>query len=541
MPEPQQPVIDFLTNPASYGLPPDARIERIDTHGASVFLAGRRAFKLKRAIRFSYLDFSTVALREKSCRIELAVNRRTAPGIYLAIHKIARAADGRLSFDGSGEALDWVIEMRRFDQSLLFDRMAGDGRLTLPLMQELADVIWDFHQSLTPAETAQGAARLARVTEGNQSELEAAVADGILDATKIHRANERSQDALRSLAALLDDRARRGMIRRGHGDLHLRNICLWEGRPTLFDAIEFSEELATIDRLYDLAFLLMDLEHRGAKAFSNRVFNRYLDRGEEEEGRAALPLFMATRALIRSHVSASTARRQEQGGKAQTSRDESRRYLDLALRLLQPATPSLIAVGGLSGTGKSTLAYHLAPSLGTAPGARVLRSDVIRKRLWGVAPEARLPDEAYRPEASQAVYASLGEAVARALRAGGVVIADAVFARPEERAAIEAVARVAGVGFIGFWLEAPATLLERRIGERRGDASDATVAVLREQQHYDTGPLAWARIDTSGSLERTADRIRHDVKQALHTNGHDQDMMAGSSQAGRAGGKVAPA
>ncbi|MGH6883182.1 MAG: AAA family ATPase, partial [Hypericibacter sp.] len=288
----------------------------------------------------------------------------------------------------------------------------------------------------------------------------------------------------------------------------LRNICLWQGRPTLFDAIEFSEELATIDRLYDLAFLLMDLEHRGLRDLSIRVFNRYFDRGETEEGAAALPLFMAVRAVIRAHVAASTARRQGQGDHSEASRDQSRRYLELALRLLAPTKPVLIAIGGLSGTGKSTLAYRLAPSLGNAAGARVLRSDVVRKRLAGLAPEARLPDDAYGPEKTLAVYENLGEAAAAALRAGGIVIADAVFARPDERAAIEAVAAKAGVGFAGFWLEAALPILEARVAGRRGDASDATVAVVRRQQDYETGPMSWMRVDAGGPLDATANRLR---------------------------------
>jgi aminoglycoside phosphotransferase family enzyme/predicted kinase len=498
MPEPQQPVLDFLADPSSYGLAPDCRVERIDTHCASVFLAGERAFKLKRAIRFAYLDFSTLALREEFCRTELAINRRTAPGIYLGLHRITRETGGKLAFDGTGDLLDWVIEMRRFEQSALFDRMADEGRLTIPLMQELADIIWHFHRSLTPVHEPHGAARFAQVMTGNFGELQRAGADGILDLATIDRLRALGESALNTVAALLDRRAGAGKVRRCHGDLHLRNICLWEGRPTLFDAIEFSEELATIDLLYDLAFLLMDLEYRGARDLANRVLNRYLDRGEEEDGLAALRLFMAIRAVIRAHVSASTARRHGESAAGRSSREQSRRYLDLALRLLQPANPRLIAIGGFSGTGKSTLAYHLAPELGSAPGARVLRSDVIRKRLQGVPPETKLPPEAYRAEVTRQVYDTLMRESGQALAAGATVIADAVFSDPTERAAIERIARGASVGFTGLWLEAPAAILEARIRDRRSDASDADVAVLRRQLERPTGPMTWHRVDAAG-------------------------------------------
>jgi len=511
MPEPQQPVIDFLADPSSYGLARDHSVERIDTHCASVFLAGDRAFKLKRVIRFAYLDFSTLAQREESCRTELAINRRTAPEIYLGLHRITRDAGGRLGFDGTGEVLDWVIEMRRFDQGALFDRMADEGRLTIALMQELADIIWHFHQALDPVNEPHGAARFARVMTGNFGELQRAGADGILDLAKIDRLRALGDSALDSVATLLDRRARAGMVRRCHGDLHLRNICLWEGRPTLFDAIEFSEELATIDLLYDLAFLLMDLEYRGAGDLANRVLNRYLDRGEEEDGLAALRLFMATRAVIRAHVSASTARRHGETDAGKSSREQSRRYLDLALRLLQPASPRLIAIGGFSGTGKSTLAYHLAPELGGSPGARVLRSDVIRKRLQGVPPETKLPPEAYRTEVTRQVYETLMRKSGQALAAGATVIADAVFSDPAERAAIEQVARGASVGFAGLWLEAPAAILEARVRGRRSDASDADVAVLRRQLERSTGPMTWRRVDAAGAF---ADAVAN-ARQAL--------------------------
>ena len=182
-------------------------------------------------------------------------------------------------------------------------------------------------------------------------------------------------------------------MRRGHGDLHLRNVCLFEGRPTLFDCLEFSDELASVDVLYDLAFLLMDLEHRGLADFANLVLNRYLDLTGEDDGLAAMPLFLSLRAAIRAHVTAAAMERAAQPGAKPAMGAEARSYLDLCARLLRPRSCRLVAIGGLSGTGKSTLAAALAPSL----GARVLRSDVIRKRLFDVAPETRLPASAYTP------------------------------------------------------------------------------------------------------------------------------------------------
>src|SRR5690606_29005512 len=249
------------------------------------------------------------------------------------------------------------------------------------------------------------------------------------------------------------------------GDLHLRNICLVEGKPTLFDALEFDEALASIDVLYDLAFLLMDLGYRGLDALAAVTFNRYLEATEDHGGLAALPLFLSARAAIRAHVTASTAQ-----SAAAAARDKlaagARRYLDLALRFLDPPRPRLVAVGGLSGTGKSTLARKLAPLVGPFPGAVVLRSDVIRKELAGVDRLPRLGPEGCDPAMTRRVYETLRTRAAAILRAGHAAIADAVYARPEERAALEAAARAAGAPFTGLWLEAPVEALEQRISGR---------------------------------------------------------------------------
>jgi hypothetical protein len=507
MPDDQRAVLAFLADPASYGLPPGTRIERIDTHCAAVFLAGARAYKLKRAVRFPYLDFSTPALRERFCRAELAINRRTAPDLYLGVRALTREPDGRLAFDGRGETVDWVLEMRRFDQDALFDRMAEAGRLTPALMRDLADAIRRFHDAAEPMPGFGGRKGFAHVLAGNLAELDRAAADGTLDAAAVQVVARESEAALAGLGALLDRRREAGLVRRCHGDLHLRNICLIDGRPTLFDAIEFSEELAAIDPLYDLAFLLMDLEHRRLRPLGNLVLNRYLDRTVESvpatNALAALPLFMATRAAIRAHVSATAARMQPDEAEAARARAEARLYLDLASRLLKPVPPRLIAVGGLSGTGKSTLAYALAPALGAAPGARVLRSDVTRKRIMGVAPETRLPPEGYSAEVTARVYETIRTEAAAALAAGAAVVADAVFGRPEERHAIEAVARAAGLPFDGLWLEAPPATLAARVESRRADASDADAAVVRRQLEQPTGAITWRRIDASGDASQT--------------------------------------
>jgi predicted kinase len=328
-----------------------------------------------------------------------------------------------------------------------------------------------------------------------------------VDAAHIDALEARVGEELARVGAVLDTRRAEGKVRRCHGDLHLRNICLYDGKPLIFDCIEFSEPIASIDVLYDLAFLLMDLVHYGEACRANLVLNRYLDMTREDDGLAATPVFMALRAVIRAHAVASAAEHAPRGA-CDAQFAEARRYAEQALAMLRPRPICLVAIGGLSGSGKSSIAARLAPELGIVPGARVLRSDVLRKRRFGLTPEERLPPEAYGTEVTAKVYRELCERAAAALQAGYVAIIDAVALREDERRAFGEVARVAGVPFVGLWLDAPAEAMRTRIGRRRSDPSDATAEVLDLQLQADPGPLDWQRIDASGDPEETLARAR---------------------------------
>jgi aminoglycoside phosphotransferase family enzyme/predicted kinase len=495
MDDDQRDVIDFLSRPSSYGAAVE-RVDIIETHVSLVFLAGDRGYKLKRAIKFPYLDFSSTEQRRTACEAELALNRRTAPDLYLEVRALTRAADGRVGFGAEGRVVDWVVVMRRFDQAALFDELAKTNRLNASLMTELADHIAAFHQAAELRPGHGGAAALAAVVETNHCCLMAASHAGFVT-EDIVEIRHRSSEQLAAVGTLLDRRRAAGRVRRCHGDLHLRNVCLFEGRPTLFDCLEFSDEFASVDVLYDLAFLLMDLEHRGLTELSNLVLNRYLDLTGEDEGLAAMPLFLSSRAAIRAHVTAAAIERAAQKRLKREMAAEARSYLELAARFLRPRSCRLVAIGGLSGTGKSTVAAALAPSL----GARVLRSDVIRKRLFEVAPETRLPASAYTAQVSRRVYQTLRRKAANALAAGYSVIVDAVSLKPSERRSFVTVAEAAGVPFAGIWLEAPPATMDRRLRARRHDASDASSDVLAQQLQQDPGAVEWIRIAAGGNPE----------------------------------------
>jgi hypothetical protein len=362
-------------------------------------------------------------------------------------------------------------------------------------MHELAGHIADFHVMAERRPDYGGAAALTAVVETNHRCLTEALSAGFASES-IDEIREKSLEWLAGIGALLDRRRAEGKVRRCHGDLHLRNVCMFDGKPALFDCLEFSDELATIDVLYDLAFLLMDLEHRGLAAFANLVLNRYLDLTGEDDGLAATPLFLSLRAAIRAHVTATVMERTVSGSKPEMAA-EARSYLELAAQFLRPRSCRLVAIGGLSGTGKSTLAAALAPSL----SARILRSDVIRKRLLGVAPETHLPASAYTSEMSRRVYKTLRRRAADALAAGYSVIIDAVSLKPAKRQSLAAIAEAAGVPFAGIWLAAPARTMERRLRARRHDASDASPEVLAQQIRQDHGRMDWVRIDAGPGPE----------------------------------------
>ncbi len=269
--EDQSEVLSFLRDPVNHG---GEAVEEVGTHAAYVFLAGDRAYKLKRSVRFAFLDFSTVTRRKTACEAELALNRRAAPSLYLAVIPVTRDEGGSLALDGVGEPVDWLVVMRRFDQETLFDRLAARGALEDRQLRDLADAIAAFHNIAEPHPDTGGRDSMAHVIAGNVETLREG--DGLFVASTVDTIGCLWQQALERHATLLDSRRATGRVRWCHGDLHLRNICLIDGRPTLFDGIEFNPDIACIDVLYDLAFLLMDLQHRDMGWAANLVLNRYL-------------------------------------------------------------------------------------------------------------------------------------------------------------------------------------------------------------------------------------------------------------------------
>ena len=493
----QRDVFAFLQEPRTYGR--TAPVIRIDTHGAAVFLAGPDVYKVKRAVRFAFMDFSTLEKRHAACEAEIVINRGNAPELYLGVVPITRDGDV-LRLGGNGQVVEWAVHLRRFDETATLDHLAANGLLSAELMDKLAQAVAAAHRRAPLRNGCTATRVLRRLLQETVDEL-ASAAD-LFPPKQTVAFGAAIVAAFDQAEPLLLRRGERAQVRRCHGDLHLGNLVLINGAPVLFDALEFDEAIATCDILFDLAFLLMDLCKRGLPDNANRLFNRYLSFSGDEplqiEGLAALPLFLSLRAAIRAKVVAALFRLDP----TKTNlRDEALAYFKAAVQFLAPVQPRLIAIGGLSGTGKTTLAAAIAPALGRAPGALHLRSDVERKRLFAVADTARLPAGAYQPDISATVHVTLNDLAETALCAGQAVIVDATHQRPEERDAITAVAARAGVPFLGLWLDAPVEVLVRRVQERWGDASDATASVVASQAKEVIGVLAWRRLDANQTLD----------------------------------------
>ena len=522
----QRAVVAFLACAENWPDAP-ARVERHDTHGARVFLAGDRALKIKRAVAYDYMDFSTLEKRRAALEKELAINQPHAPQIYRGLVAITRDADGRLAIGGSGEAIEWALAMSRFDQADLLGAIAARGAFDDDLARLTAKAIATYHDDAAAVTAPDGAARIAATIDhlaasglpDHQPAQQSGQPQGqqprprLFPAAEVAAWADAARDRLAGVRALLDARARGGAVRRAHGDLHLANIVVLDGEPVLFDAIEFDDDIRTVDRMYDLAFLLMDLDFRGQTAAANTVLQHYLAapplNDDDIDALRALPLFLSLRAAIRAMTARQRAAASPPGSSRDAAQAEARAYFDRARAYLAPPPPRLIAIGGLSGTGKSTLARALAPEIAPVPGAIVVRTDVERKRLFGAAETDRLLPASYTPGASARVYAATLAKAARILDAGHSAILDAVFADERERDAAAGVAHTAGASFTGLWLEAPPAVLHARVSARTGDASDATAAVVEAQLVSGATAGTWIPVPAADRPAETLARARH--------------------------------
>lgn len=496
----------FLSSPVAFD-DGTRKVEVVKTHGAMIFLGNEDVYKIKRPVDLGYMDFSTLENRKTACEREIELNYNSAPSIYVRAVPITVTGDGNFDIDGTGEAVEWLVHMKRYPQDTVLLEVAKSGRLDQSLASNLGEKVASLHLDLPSLYCRNGGARVEDILQGVIDRL----CDPALDLPKgiSGKFKTGSMALQRKLSKKLDRRSRAGMVRHCHADMHLANIILLDGVPVPVDALEFDQSLAEIDVLYDIAFLLMDLQHLGLHRQANLVFNRYCMRAwplVECDGFEVLPLFMALRAAIRSMVDAQRIALDETA--VPDGNSDAVKYLNQALEFLDHAAPRLLAVSGLSGTGKSTLGAELALTSDNACGALILRSDLERKLMFETPEFEKLPPEAYGKHVSERVYAILLKKAATALSQGQSVVLDAVFADPDELKAATDLARDYNMPFTGFWLAAPQKVLVDRVRKRTHDASDADEAVVRSQVHKFAGiqqslPDGWHEIDASGTREDT--------------------------------------
>jgi hypothetical protein len=473
-------IVAALREPACY---PHAAgpVELIETHISWVFLAGEYAYKIKKPVNLGFLDFSTLEKRRFYCEEELRLNRRTASDLYLDVVPIAESPDGP-RVGGTGKVTEYALKMRRFPQEALADSMARRGELLAAQVDAVADAIAAFHAAIpaAPEESGFGTPEhVATPALENFRQIEQFVADRA-ETARLRAWTQSESSRLREVFAA---RKRGGFVRECHGDLHLGNIVFLGGRPLLFDCIEFNPELRWIDVMNEVAFLAMDLREHGLDAAAWRFLNAYFEATGDYAGVRVLRYYLVYRAVVRAKIACI---REHQAGAAMQGRahQEYREYLSLADSLAKSARPALLLMHGLSGSGKTTVAQKMLEAF----GAVRVRSDVERKRLHGLAAEARTRAEPYSgiyaPEATRLTYDRLKQAARDIAESGHCAIVDAAFLRRAERDEFLELARELGARFLIVSCQASETTLRSRVARREAamsDASEAGVAVLENQ------------------------------------------------------------
>ncbi|MCB1508301.1 MAG: AAA family ATPase [Hyphomicrobiaceae bacterium] len=505
-------VFDTLADPATHN---GKAVERIDTPTSVVFLAGDVAYKLCRAVAYPELDQSSLSQRLMALEGERSRGCGFAAWLYQDIVPLTRDPHGSLAIGGGGETVEWALRMTRYDPACGLDSIASTSRIDSAMLVELGAMLAESHAG---APIIDGRRFLSFIDDALRRIGDPAdCAEAFITSRERSNLRQTIEARLRDQRSLLIARGSAGLVRQCHGRAYLNHIVLHEGRPWLYAPAARFTGGQGIDVLYDLAASLVDLLLLGPAGSANTLLNTYLWRTRRDAdltGLALLPVFMAMRAIEAADYAAVRAPLTE-GGERETAGLLAARYADLARRLLTKSDPSLVVIGGFSGTGKSTLAHKLAPGLGAAPGAVVLRSDVERKLLFGVAPFERLDEDAYRPEITGAVYRILCEKAEALLCAGHSVVIDAVAALPEERLAFSDVALRSGAHMTGIWLDAREETRLARVSERHHDDSDADAGVVRQQSGFDPGAIDWQRIDAEDAPSKVLDSARR-ASERLH-------------------------
>lgn len=511
------PLVRAMLRPSFYPHRP-RRVRLIQTHISWVFVAGSRVYKVKKAVSFGFLDFSTPGRRARACRREVELNRRLAPGLYLGVAPVYTHEEGTdfnsvpgrgttFSLSPPGRVVEHAVVMRLLPQDRLLSALLAHGKADAADLRRVARRIAAFHASAAPA--ARRWRRVAVLEENLRENFRQTVPflGRTVRGTDYLVVWDYNRTFLERRRALLEKRSRAGRIRDGHGDLHAEHVWIGQGDVLVYDCIEFSDRIRQCDVAADIAFLYMDLLHHRRPDLAAELMNEYLRRTGDWEVRLLVPFYACYRAVVREKVE--SFRLADPGIGARSKRAAARRaasYFRLARALARrDARPRLVVVGGLPGSGKTTVARELAARI----GGEHLASDVLRKELAGATPGARLPAAVgkgiYRPALTALTYRELLLQAERHLRAGRSAVLDATFARAADRRHAAALARAAGGVFVAVECRCPTRVARERLAARsRPDyagASDAGWEVYRAMRRvFEPWPQA-VRVDTIRPLE----------------------------------------
>ncbi|MBD2312359.1 AAA family ATPase [Desertifilum sp. FACHB-1129] len=505
------PVIRQMLKPDFYPHPAQEPIHLEQTHVSYVLLTGEYAYKLKKPVNFGFLDFSTLELRRHFCQEELRMNQRGAPDLYLEVVAISQDGDRFYLGEGEGEVVEYAVKMRQFPQEALFSGMFEKNELTEELMQRLGQVVAEFHGKSATNDYIRSFGQVSQIREAFDQNYEQS--QKYIGGPQTQQWFDQTQDYSDRFFAerqdLFESRIQNHRIRECHGDLHARNISLWQDKIVLFDCIEFNEPFRFVDVMYDVAFAVMDLEARGRQDLGNAFLNTYIEQTGDWEGLQLLPLYLSRQAYVRAKVTSflldDPAVPEPQKAKASQTASE---YYKLAWEYTQQKQGQVILMSGVSGSGKSTVARKLARKL----GAIHLRSDAVRKHLAGIPLTQRGGDDLYTPEMSQKTYNRLLELGLLLASQGFNAILDAKYDRVAYRESAIARAKEQGLSLRIINCIAPVEVLRERLEQRTGDIADATADLLEsqlaalepytaEERHYVTS------LDTSQDLDEQVQEV----------------------------------
>ena len=474
-------LIEQMQKPEFYPHPITEPIQLIQTHVSYVLLAGDYAYKLKKAVNFGFLDFSSLEKRKHFCEEEIRMNRAIAPEIYLDLVAITETKPGEWILGGEGKAVEYAVKMQRFPQENLFSELFASGKLTEKYLEELGEKVAEFHDLALTNDRITSFGEIAKIKEAfdeNYQQTEKYI--GIVQTqAQFDGTKKYSDDFFEREKDLFKQRRDNNKIKECHGDLHLRNICLWQNQIQLFDRIEFNEPFRFVDVMYDVAFAVMDLDARGRSDFGNIFLNTYIERTGDWEGLQVLPLYLSRQAYVRAKV---TSFLLDDPNIPPEVKEESKKtaadYYRLAWEYTKSRSGKLILMSGLSGSGKTTVAKELAKKI----GAIQIRSDAVRKHIAGISLNQTGGDDLYSLEMNQKTYDRLLELGIMLAKIGFPVILDAKYDRISLRKQAIEKAKSNGIDLQILHCNASIEVLKERLSQRTQDISDATPDLLAKQQ-----------------------------------------------------------